>query len=109
MTAFLGALAILELLALIAGGWYVARWHSLTEARAQAERIELINAAAAERAQLMDRVQSGSIEQYHALQRAYFEAQQEPEVHDWMHDDFGFTAVPRDSRPADDRPEGEAL
>lgn len=53
----------------------------------------------AERAQLIDRVQSGDITQYHALQQAYYAEAQTPEVTDWNHDDFGFVSEPRVADP----------
>lgn len=48
-----------------------------------------------ERAQLIDRIQSGDITQYHALQAAYVAEQGEAEVRDWNHDEFGFVSEPR--------------
>jgi len=68
--------------------------------RADAARLEQLRHDEAiewrlERNSLLDRVQSGDITQYHALQAAYVREQEEPEIRDYNHDDFGFVSDER--------------
>lgn len=90
----LGAIALVEFVAICLGVVGAVRYHSETELGHQSERAQLINAWTLERASLLDRIQAGDVEQYHALQRAYVEQQMEVPVTRWDHDEFGFMSQP---------------